>query len=95
MSEEKNELEQAHEISAEKEQEGLPAEEFGKLLESIGTMAPLMRGILGNTPSASPLSQRREQLLLALKPYLSSSRCEAIDYLIRIGRIGDAIRALQ
>ena len=76
------------------EPEGLPAEEFNQLLGSIGTVAPLVRSIFGGG-ECSPASKRRECLLLALKPYLSEGRCEAIDYLIRIGRIGDAIRALQ
>ena len=86
MSEEKESLRE--------EQEGLPAEEFNQLLGSIGTMAPLVRSIFGGG-DCSPASKKRECLLLALKPYLSEGRCEAIDYLIRIGRIGDAIRALQ
>ena len=39
--------------------------------------------------------ERRAQLLSALKPYLSQERCEAVDYLIRLARVGDAIRALK
>lgn len=41
------------------------------------------------------LCGRREALLLALKPYLSPARCAAVDYLIRLSRVGDAIRAMQ
>lgn len=93
MSEVKEDSAKAKEVSAEPE--GLPAEEFSKLLGSISTMAPLVRGIFGGGENGSPASKKRECLLLALKPYLSEGRCEAIDYLIRIGRIGDAIRALQ
>jgi hypothetical protein len=39
--------------------------------------------------------KRREALLIALKPYLSPARCRAVDYLIRLSRVGDAIRNLQ
>jgi len=84
---------------------GLPDEEFSKLLESVSTMAPLLKGFLsvGAPPKpqeseghgAPRLSARREALLLSLKPYLSPARCEAVDYLIRLARVGDAIRALQ
>ncbi len=87
MSEEREEL--------RGETDGLPAEEFNQLLGSIGTMAPLVKSIFGNGDGFSPTSKKRECLLLALKPYLSEGRCEAIDYLIRIGRIGDAIRTIR
>ena len=96
MSEEKDDrLTGAGTHDEEGAQDGLPNEEFNNLLESINTMAPLLKGLLGGNADASPTTQKREQLLLALKPYVSSARCEAIDYLIRIGRIGDAIRHLQ
>lgn len=93
-----------------KEPEGLPEEEFSKLLQSVSTMAPLLRGFFppkgeleSNKDSAhheAPFygkapCPRREALLLALKPYLSPERCAAVDYLIRLSRVGDAIRAMQ
>lgn len=74
--------------------EGLPEEEFSRLLDSIGTMAPLFRSLGGSGEARSPAAAGRENLLLALKPYLSPSRCEAIDYLVRMARISDALRAL-
>lgn len=37
----------------------------------------------------------RIALLSALKPYMDPRRCEAIDYLIRINRIGDIINRLR
>ena len=94
------------------EPQGLPEEEFSKLLQSVSTMAPLLKGFFppkgdfdrggheGDT-HAPPLQggkdhcRRREALLLALKPYLSPERCAAVDYLIRLARVGDAIRAMQ
>ena len=85
------------------EQEGISEEELSGLLGSISAMAPLLKGLFnpveGKKPPA-PLAEgggcrRREALLLALKPYLSPARCAAVDYFIRLARVGDAIRALQ
>lgn len=89
--------------------DGLPEEEFSKLLQSVSTMAPLIKGLLpqgppvDKPPSADTAREgkshghcaKREALLLALKPYLSPARCEAVDYFIRLARVGDAIRSLQ
>ena len=86
--------------------EGLPEEEFSKLLQSVSTMAPLLKSFLPRDSAPKHEHeehgdghhghcQRREALLLALKPYLSPARCDAVDYFIRLARVGDAIRALQ
>lgn len=75
---------------------GLDEEAFSSLLGSIGTMAPLLKslgGVLGAKPS--PACAAREHLLLSLKPYLSPTRCEAVDYLVRIARLGDIIHSLE
>lgn len=94
------------------DRDGIPEEEFSRLLSSISTMAPLFKGFLSSggdstskreheQPHHDPLPRhdhhcaRREALLLALKPYLSPSRCAAVDYFIRLSRVGDAIRSLQ
>ncbi len=88
------------------EDEGLPDEEFSALMETVSRAAPLVSAIaplLGGGGKAPPPKEggrgkgcaRREALLLALKPYLSSERCAAIDYLLRLSRVGDAIRSLQ
>ena len=90
------------------EGEGLPEEEFAKLIQSVSSMAPLLKGFFppkseeggGHKDGAPPHfgkapCPRREALLLALKPYLSPERCAAVDYLIRLARVGDAIRAMQ
>jgi len=78
------------------EPSGMPEEDFSRLLESISTMAPLVRGVLGSSPQKgdrSPAARGREGLLLALKPYLSPSRCAAVDYFIRLDRISELLRA--
>ena len=73
--------------------DGLPEEEFVGLLDSIGSIAPLL-GKLSGVGSLSPAARSREGLLLALKPYLSPARCEAVDYLVRLTHISEALRAL-
>lgn len=88
---------------------GLPEAEFADLLQSVTAMAPLLKGMLGAARPTEPpphedggrehghsaYCKQREALLFALKPYLSPSRCQAVDYLIRLSRVGDAIRNLQ
>lgn len=76
---------------------GLSDEEFSSLLQSINTMAPLLKGLgsLFGDGKRGEACVKREALLLALKPYLSKTRCEAVDYLVRIGRIGDVLRAMR
>ena len=77
------------------ESDGLSEAEFSSLLDSINTMAPLLKGlggVLGGKRSEACC--KRENFLLSLKPYLSPARCEAVDYLVRIARLGDALRTL-
>ena len=77
-----------------KTEEGLNEADFSALMEKIGTVAPLLRGAAGKAVGKGGCS-RWEALLLALKPYLSPERCEMVEYLIRVGRISDLLRALQ
>lgn len=77
-------------------EKGLSDEDFSSLLESINTMAPLLKGLGGVlNGKRSEVCLRREALLVSLKPYLSQTRCEAIDYLVRIARLQDALRSLR
>ncbi len=80
------------------EERGLPDEEFAALLQGIDAAAPLMKALLPQKPIQSAASEdpcaRREALLCALKPYLSKERCNAIDYLLRMWRTKEAIRAI-
>lgn len=77
---------------------GLPDEEFSALLASIGTAAPMMKALSRPSGEASGNADdpcaRREALLCALKPYLSKERCDAVDYLLRMWRTKEAIRAI-
>lgn len=49
----------------------------------------------GGGAKPPPGCDRRVALLSALKPYMSPRRCEAIDYLIRINRMGDILRRVR
>ena len=40
-------------------------------------------------------SQSREHLLLALKPFLSKERCDAVDTILRISQLGDVLGRLK
>lgn len=78
---------------------GLSEEEFHSFMETIGNAAPLVRSLLhprtsGDHKEGGGQCERREALLCALKPYLSRERCEAVDYLLRLWRVGDSIKAL-
>ena len=88
----------------EKSEQGTGAspEEFAAMLKSIEAFAPLVKSFLGAQTGGggqhSPPSDkcaRREALLCALKPYCSPSRAAAADYLIRLWRVGDAIKSMQ
>ena len=52
----------------------------------------------GEVPAAlikhSPRADSRIALLCAMKPYLSHDRQNAIDYIVKIGRLGDILKTL-
>lgn len=77
---------------------GLPDGEFRAILEGIGAAAPVMKTLMrppsGVSADADDPYARREALLCALKPYLSKERCDAVDYLLRMWRTKEAIRAI-
>jgi hypothetical protein len=78
------------------EQGGLPEEEFSSLMDSISTAAPLLRGLGGAlTGQRSEACAVREKFLLSLKPYLSPERSAAVDYLVRVARLGDILHTLK
>ena len=77
---------------------GLPEKEFNELLESIGAAAPLMTKLArpegGTKQETDNTFARREALLCALKPYLSKERCDTVDYLLRLWRIGQTVKTI-
>lgn len=59
-----------------------------KLPENIQNLLP---SLLSNAKKSSSSYNNRCALLQALRPYLSSSRCAAIDKMISLGQIGDLL----
>ncbi len=65
--------------------------------EVISTLVPMLSKItaLGSGEAISKKSFKHEALLCALKPYLSSSRVEAIDYIIKVSKMSSLIQGLK
>lgn len=45
-------------------------------------------------PPKSHENDSRSALLCAMKPYLSADRRQAVDYIVRLGRLGDILKTL-
>lgn len=68
-----------------------------KLPELVAAIAPMLTSAGARGAPAhklSPPKDKRACLLAALKPYLSRERCEAIDYMIRLGALSEVFRGL-
>ena len=51
--------------------------------------------LLKNPPTkVTPEGDSRAALLCAMKPYLSADRRQAIDYIVKLGRLGDILKTL-
>ena len=70
----------------------LPPELIAKLPDVIATLAPALQS---NKSTPKVNHDKRTALLLALRPYLSANRCEAIDYITRLGKLGDMLKNLN
>ncbi len=91
-------------VSAAPMQDGLAAllsnpAMLEKLPQMLAVMKPLMsmpapKSNAAPPPAASP-EICREQLLISLKPFLSHSRCEAVDTIIRISKLGHVLEQLK
>ena len=72
---------------------------MSKLPEVMAILRPLVTESRDAPPpkkdGKNDAAGRRMALLFALKPYLSPRRCEAIDYMARIGKLGDLLKHLQ
>lgn len=67
----------------------LPPELLGKLPALLSTLGPVMNG------KDTGVKDEKTALLLALKPYMSPQRCDAIDKLIMFGRLGQIMQQLR
>ena len=59
------------------------------MASALGALAPLL------SSNSSKADNNRACLLRALKPYLSSGRCEAIEYIIKFSKLTDVIKNLS
>ncbi len=58
-------------------------------------LAPLLRGKGCKDTGGRKRLAKSAALLIALKPYLSSSRCETVDRLVELQRIGELFEGLS
>lgn len=72
---------------------------MAKLPEVIAVLRPMMsEGDSKSQPKKDgqvDATSRRMALLYALKPYLSPRRCEAIDYIARMSKMGDLMKNIK
>ena len=61
---------------------------------SVQTLAPPGSGSQSSLSHRSPEADSRTALLCAMKPYLSQSRRQAVDYIVKLGRLGDILKTL-
>jgi hypothetical protein len=73
------------------EREGSPEGELDAVMADVERVAPLLRAMTGRGEGGEDATHS-EALLHALKPYLSPTRREAADYLLRLWRLGALIR---
>lgn len=82
---------------------------ISKLPTIISTVKPLLEMLSASSGQSAPKNQvvptaaggndrggnaHRTALLCALKPYLSADRRQAIDYIIKLDRLGDVLKTL-
>jgi hypothetical protein len=60
--------------------------------EAAPTFAPSSPKLQGSPHRGE--GDSRTALLCAMKPYLSSERRQAIDYIVKLGRLGDILKTL-
>jgi hypothetical protein len=67
---------------------------MAKLPDVISAIKPLMAGEKTHETGKSSLD-RRIGLLMAMKPYLSPKRCEAIDYIAKMSKLSETVKGLK
>lgn len=71
---------------------GAESERVGR--ESLEAVAASSVGGAPRSREQSEAAERRARLLYAIKPYLSKDRQNAIDYMIKLSRLGDILKSL-
>ena len=66
-----------------------------KLPQMMKMLSPMLSGsgAKNHSPAHDP-SDKRTCLLLAIKPYLSPERCEAIDYIIKFSKLSEILKTI-
>ena len=62
--------------------------------DTVPTSAPISAPIKLPPPPQKGGGDSRTALLCAMKPYLSAERSQAIDYIVKLGRLGDILKTL-
>lgn len=73
------------------------------MMEKLPQIISAMKPLLASMPSPSPKKEEkpsspalcRDNLLLSLKPFLSPARCEAVDTILRLSKLGSVFKQLQ
>ena len=65
---------------------------LSRLPDVINVIKPL---ISDQGSGSSPHNSKQLALLMALKPYMSPKRCEAIDYIAKISKLSQGFRGLK
>ncbi|MBE6627946.1 MAG: hypothetical protein E7629_03375 [Ruminococcaceae bacterium] len=75
---------------------------LAKLPQLLATVSPMLSSL---QPTASTASSKesdpenlpvcREKLLIALKPFLSPKRCQAVDSMLRIAKLGEILGQIK
>ena len=68
------------------------------ILSKLPDVISVIKPIIGNSSSSNDhknTTDKRLGLLIAMKPYLNSRRCEAIDYIAKMSKISDTIKGLK
>lgn len=71
------------------------------MMEKLPQIIAMMKPLLASMPPPNPSSATnahgndRERLLLALKPFLSPERCEAVDTILHMSRLGSVFQQLK
>lgn len=70
------------------------AKESANMPDVISTLTPVLSALKGKGVQDAK-TDRRACLLGALKPYLCKERCDAIDYMIKLGRISELLKNMS
>ena len=70
---------------------------MAKLPQMMSMLAPMLSTAQASPQSPAPKSAEdcRNDLLLALRPFLSPERCQAIDAMLRIAKLGTILRQIK